>query len=964
VTTALHEHLQATLGSDYQIERELGGGGMSRVFLARDVRLDRAVVVKVLTAEVGASLSSDRFEREIRFAARLQDPHIVPLLHAGGSGELQYYTMPFVDGETLRTRMSRGPMPVEASLEILRDILLALEYAHRHHVVHRDIKPENVLLTGRSAVVADFGIAKAVVESTRTSTDDALTAMGTIVGTPAYMAPEQAAGDPVDARTDLYAWGVIAYEMLSGAHPFATNTTAQALLAAHIAETPKPLALRRRDIPAPVAALIDRCLAKDPSDRPAQAADVLARLAAIAPRRTAAAPYRRWMLIGGAIVAVASIAIAGVWQSRRADERRWAREDAGSEIEKLVNGKRALDALRTARRAAAALPGDTAIAARLQRLSSQRETITSSPPGALVMIQDFVAPTSAWDTLGTTPLVNIVVPPDLLRFRVSKPGVASITAAPAHDRGDTLHFALDILQRTPTGMVHVGARRWGNMIAFVGWVGPYRLPPFDLDKFEVTNKAFQVFVDSGGYRNPQWWKEPVVQAGRTLSFAEAMLLFRDRSGRAGPSTWEGGHYAPGKDAYPVSGVSWYEASAYAAFAGKSLPTFAQWYAAAPGESAPYLVRTSNISKASLAPVGSTSSEGPYGTYDMAGNVREWTMNSLGADRRFILGGAWNSLTYLAADPEALTPLDRSEQNGIRCVTNLAPLPPELLKPIKPLERDFARFVPVADDVFAVYRAMYAYNPVPLNPTAAGPVRDETDWRIEKVLLDTPYNRERMAVYVFVPKRIQPPYQAVIFFPSARVEDESDSRELGDVSFFDYIVQSGRAVVYPVYQDTYERRMSRGMPGTFAASVIVQRAIDVGRTIDYVQSRSDMATDKLAYLGVSMGAAEGVIYTTLQQERLKAAVFLDGGFFLNDMSAVRDQANFAPRLKTPTLMVNGRYDFTFSLERSQTPLFKMLGAPSADKRHVVMETPHDVRADRPLLVREVLGWLDKYLGRVQ
>jgi len=349
---------------------------------------------------------------------------------------------------------------------------------------------------------------------------------------------------------------------------------------------------------------------------------------------------------------------------------------------------------------------------------------------------------------------------------------------------------------------------------------------------------------------------------------------------------------------------------------------------------------------------------------MAGNVREWTMNSLGTDRRFILGGAWNSPSYLAADPEALSPFDRSPQNGLRCVRNLAPLPPALLQPIKPFERDFSRYKPVSDPVFSAYQQLYVYGKSPLNATMVGAARDEVDWRVEKVMLDVPYNRERMAIYVFLPKRIQPPYQAVVFFPSARVEDQTDSRELGDVPFFDYVVQSGRAVLYPVYQDTYERRETSGMPGTFSSSVIVQRAIDVGRTIDYAQSRGDIAKDKLAYLGVSMGAAEGVIYATLQQARLKAAVFLDGGYFLNAMPAGQDQADFAPRLKTPVLMVNGRYDFTFSLERSQEPLFKTLGTPAADKAHVVLETPHDVRADRPRLVNAVLGWLDKYLGRVQ
>ena len=958
----LQRQLEATLGSGFRFERELAGGGMSRVFLAEETRLGRRVVVKVLGAELGATISGDRFEREIQFAAQLQEPHIVPLLQAGHSGELRYYTMPFVEGETLRARLARAPLQTDESLAILRDVLMALEYAHARQVVHRDIKPENILLTGRTAVVADFGIAKAISAAAATNSDGTLTALGTVVGTPAYMAPEQAAGDPVDGRTDLYAWAVIAYEMLAGAHPFASSTTAQALLAAQIAEAPVPLAQRRRDLPAGLAALVDRCLAKDPGQRPAGAAAVLAELAALAPAAATRDSRRRMM---GAIVAgLLVVAAAGSWLYRRSEERRWAREVAIPEIARLAEAHRSLAALLTVQRAARALPGDTVIAAALRRADQGRETIISEPAGATVAVQDYVSPNGSWDTLGVTPLVNVLVPRDLLRIRVSKSGLGEFTLAPDHRPGDTLHFSLDLLRRAPEGMVPVQARTWADMIAFVGWVGPYRLPAFYMDKFEVTNRQYQSFVDQRGYLKPEYWHEPFVRDGHTLSFAEAMPLLRDRSGRAGPSTWEGGHYAEGQDDYPVSGVSWYEASAYAAFVGKTLPSFAQWYEAAPGKFAAYAVQVSNISLPALAPVGSFNGVGPYGTYDMTGNVREWTMNSFGADRRFILGGAWNSLTYLAADPEALSPFDRSPQNGFRCVRNLGPLPAELTRPIQAFERNFAAHQPAPDAVFNAYTVMYAYGKSPLQARVEGVVSDTKDWSEEKISYDAPYGDERITAYLFLPKRVKPPYQTVLFFPSARVEFLTDSRKLGDVSFFDYVVQSGRAVLYPVYQDTYERRTLHTRPGVRGAGVVTKRAMEVGRALDYLQTRADIDHGKVGYLGVSMGAAEGVIYTTLQQEQLRAVVFLDGGYFLNPPPAGGDQADFAPRLKIPTLMVNGRYDFTFSLERAQEPLFRALGAPPADKKHVVLETPHDVRADRTNLVREVLSWLDKYLGRVE
>jgi serine/threonine-protein kinase len=284
VTDSLRDQLQSSLGTVYTLERELSGGGMAHVFLARDETLRRAVVVKVLRIELGAGLSAERFAREIRVAAQLQEPHIVPVLSAGTTREgLPYYTMPFVSGESLRKRLSSGPLPIAEATSILRDVARALAYAHEQGIVHRDIKPENVLLAGDTAMVTDFGIAKAVGEArTREAphgtTSGTLTEAGTSLGTPAYMAPEQAAGDAVDHRADLYAWGVIAYELLAGEHPFAGRATAQRLIAAHLGETPRPLSARRPNVPPALAALVMRCLEKDPSKRPQRAETLVASL--------------------------------------------------------------------------------------------------------------------------------------------------------------------------------------------------------------------------------------------------------------------------------------------------------------------------------------------------------------------------------------------------------------------------------------------------------------------------------------------------------------------------------------------------------------------------------------------------------------------------------------------------------------------------------------------------------------
>ena len=262
----LTERLQAAVGDTYRIERELGGGGMSRVFLAEEPALGRRVVIKVLPPDMAAGVNRDRFQREIQLAARLQHPHIVQLLAAGSRDDLLWYVMPFIDGESLRVRLAKqSELPVKEVVRILREVTDALSYAHEQGVVHRDIKPDNILLAGKHALVTDFGVAKAVSEST--AGGSSLTSLGLALGTPTYMAPEQASGDPnVDHRADLYALGAMAYEMLCGQPPF-TGMNPQAVLAAHVTQAPRPVMSQRPTVPPALNAIVMRCLEKRAADR-------------------------------------------------------------------------------------------------------------------------------------------------------------------------------------------------------------------------------------------------------------------------------------------------------------------------------------------------------------------------------------------------------------------------------------------------------------------------------------------------------------------------------------------------------------------------------------------------------------------------------------------------------------------------------------------------------------------------
>ena len=971
-TSPFNGHLVAgTKLGRYSIIEPLGFGGMGIVYRARDERLERAVAIKILSP--GLLRGEDirrRFHKEALALAKLSNTHIAAVYDVGEQDGIDYIVMECVPGESLAAKLTSGPLTIKDATSIALQIAEALEEAHEQGVIHRDLKPSNVMITPKGQVkVLDFGLAK-LLESRATDETQPMTETQGLVGTALYMSPEQAYGKTVDSRTDLWSLGVVYYESLTARRPFQADNTI-GILRAITEKTPTPLREIRVDTPPQAGEIVGRALEKDPANRYQSASEVVRDTSDLLAKMSTASlilekPAKRASRLTAILAAVAVLVVAagGLWFYHRSSNRRWAREDAAPQITNLLAGSKPLSAFLLLERAQGYLPSDP----QLKRIADEDTTnvsITSSPTGAAVAIQDYLVPDSPWHDLGLTPLDNVRIPKGYFRWKVSKAGTAELIAAPITK--EKMSFELGEPQKSPNGMVFVPGDDWTEYIGFVGWVGPYKMPPYFVDRYEVSNRDYQKFVDSGGYDKKEYWKEKIVRDGHEPSWEQAMAEFRDTTGRPGPSTWAGGHYPEGKADYPVSGVSWFEASAYAAFAGKQLPVFAQWFQTAPADLSAYVVPVSNISTNDVAPVGKYVGIGPYGTFDTAGNVREWVANPVDNDLRFILGGSWKSPSYMYSSPEAALSFDRSETNGFRCVRNLGPMPPGAIQPVKYSARDFSKFKPASDEVFHAYELLYAYPKSPLNVKLDGVIKETIDWREEKVSFDTGYRGERMSAYLFLPKNVRPPYQTVLFFPSARVlflHDSVSGRELGDIKFFDYILQSGRAVIYPIYEDTYERRVKFYLPsGSQSIELTTDWYKDAARSLDYLATRPDIDNNRLAYLGVSMGSAEGVILTTLLQDRLRTAIFLDGGFFLDKPPTGGDQADFAPRMKKPVLMVNGRYDFTFSVNNAQNPLFAMLGTPEQDKKHVILETPHDVTEQRPQLTKAVLDWLDHYLGRV-
>jgi eukaryotic-like serine/threonine-protein kinase len=970
----LRDQLQTALAGAYTVERELGGGGMSRVFLAQETRFHRQVVIKVLAPQLAAGVSAERFEREISFAAGLQQANIVPLLTAGEVAGLPYFTMPYVDGESLRAKlMSDGRLTVEQCVGVLRDVTRALAYAHQHGVIHRDIKPANVLLSGGAAVVTDFGIAKAI-DVARSRTDDAtLTQLGTSLGTPTYMSPEQAAGDPdLDARADIYSVGILAYEMLAGHPPFKGATLA--VLSAHVNTTPPELT--RADVPVHLRRAIAKCLAKEPAAR-YQSADELLRdietiMTPVAGLPSTARTSRR-RLLGAAVAVVAILSV--LWFSTGSMRRqRWARSEALPQIRHYIDDGQYDSAWALARRAQEAIPRDSALVRLLPRFTATLAFHTT-PEGAAVLR----APpddTASWVSLGVTPIDSAVVPAEIARLRMSKTGYRTqrgLLVAPwmaGEECGECLlSFVLEPVGSPDSDMVHIHGGTFGAFLVGTESAKALKLADFKMDLHEVTNRQYKAFVDAGGYTKRDFWPMTFVRGDKTVSWEEAMKQFQDKTGRPGPATWEAGEYATGQADLPVGGVSWYEAAAYAKFAGKSLPTIFHWARAAGIGAAKSIVPASNFESNGATRGGSEAGISVAGVFDMAGNVREWCENSAGGDQRFILGGGWTDAPYGFTDAYAQPAMDRNQINGIRLVRYLhdEPTLAEAKRPVAHSFRDYTREKPVTPAIFESFRHFYDYDRASLN--ARIEMRDTTneDWTLERVSFDAAYGKERMLVNVYLPKRGRAPYQSVIFFPGSGVINLTNSIQQSGGRYLvpSFAVKNGRAVVLPILKGTFERRDS--LPNDVASNSIFWRdhavmwVKDIRRTIDYLTTRADIDTSRIAFFGHSWGSNQAPI-TLAVEPRIKTAVLYVAGLGMEDIRPEADPFNFLPHVTTPVLMLNGKYDFFFPLDVAQKPFFQMLGTPSDRKQWIVYEGGHDV--PRVALIRETLAWLDKYLGPVR
>ena len=952
----------------YEILAPIGAGGMGEVWKARDTRLDRDVAIKV-----SAERFSAQFESEAHAIAALNHPHICTLHDVGPN----YLVMEYIEGETLADSIKKGPLPLGRALSIAIDVASALDAAHRKGIIHRDLKPGNIMLTDAGAKLLDFGLARIQKHTPEGDETAALTGQAPIVGTLQYMSPEQLEGKEADARSDIFAFGAVLYEMLTGRRAFRGKSTIS-IITAVTRDEPKPIRELAKNVPPDLERIILRCLRKHPEERYASASDVDRQLKDCSGLTSLSSGISFKMLLrkSVAIPGLLILLLLGSFLGsllQRSSKVRWARTQALPQIAQLIEQEKFADAYGIAVQAEKYIPDDP-ILRKFWPLMSGTVSIRTTPPGVSVFRGSYGALAgSSWEFVGRTPLENLRVPRQASRWKFENKGFATAERSTTVQFGRVFPLGLmsvtmDEEAQAPSGMVRVSlGDRPAELLGIPGFEDLPTVPLEDywLDRYEVTNKQFKEFIDGGGYQKQEYWKHEFRKNGRTLSWTQAMELFRDVTGRTGPATWELGDYPRGQDDFPVSGVSWYEAAAYAEFAGKTLPTIYHWTGAAGTYASAAIVPASNFGGKGPTRVGSNRGMGPYGTYDMAGNVKEWCWNEAGPGKRYIMGGAWDEPAYMFNDADARSPFDRFPNFGFRCAkyNPTRPVANAAAISIVSRARDFQHEKPVSDELFRIYKSMYAYDKTPLN-AAVESVEDSEDWKKEKLTFAAAYGNERVIAYLFLPKRAKPPFQTVMFFPGSNVIQLRSSATL-EVRAFDFVLKSGRAVMFPVYKGTFERGddLTSDYPNTTRhwRDHVIAWSRDLGRSIDYLETRPEIDREKLAYMGVSWGGAQAAVLPAVEN-RLKVCVLVVPGFNLQRSLPEVDQLNFAPRVKVPVLMLNGRFDFFYPVETSQEPMYRLLGASKDQKRRVVYETGHNI--PRFELIKETVDWLDRYLGPVK
>lgn len=984
--------------SHYKILEKLGKGGMGIVYKADDTKLKRTVALKFLPPELTRDPEAkQRFIQEAQTASALEHTNVCSIHEINETKDGQtFIVMACYEGESLKKRLERGPLKLEEAIDIATQVALGLAKAHKQGIVHRDIKPANTLVTNDGVVkIVDFGLAKLAGQTRLTKT-------GTTVGTTAYMSPEQARGEDVDYRTDIWSFGVMLYEMITGRLPFKGEHD-QAMIYSILNDKPQALKTLRPEIPEELEQIIVRTLEKDKEQRYQSANEVLHHLEKLYGERTVAGTKVVDLKVLQRILKKPRIAIPVLvilfslvafifflYQHRMELQHAQA---SLPEIEKLIKEQKYFEAYDLAVQIEKHLKDNPKLKQMIPMISDKLSVITQ-PQGANVYLKRFAPPEKGEQQkqyVGVTPISDLRIPRvDHIIF-LQKEGYAPVErlASSRLSRMEGEAFGLpessikiDVQliesEKIPESMVFVP----GGNYKLVGWGTPsdaeVQLDDCLIDKYEVSNRQYKEFIQAGGYLKREYWKYPFIKDGKELALEEAMRFFKDRTGLPGPRNWFNQDPPEGTVNHPITDITWYEAAAFAEFAGKSLPTIFQWEMAArrgafthaTGIVMPWglvepketFEHRANFEGHCPEPVDSYEfGISPYGCYNMAGNVKEWCLNEMTGGYS-TTGGSWEDPAYMFAKYGVFPGFYSSSSLGFRCVRNTSDTSSDRGAMRINLETRTPTYHPVDEKTFQSFLSHYQYDKRPLDAQIVEAI-ETTDWTREKVTF-TGVNGDRIITYLYLPKQAAKPYQCLNFIPGANVFYASPVPENAEWLLAPHI-KTGRAVLAVVPKGAVEREWEPGYVEPEIHTVryreeIILYATEFSLGLDYLSTRDDIDMDKIAYVGLSWGALRGLIFSAVEN-RYRSAILIGGGLVKSHLQILPEAnpINFVPRIKCPVLLLNGRYDEVFPYETNALPLYNLLREP---KKLALLEGGHVP----PLEVRVpvINKWLDETLGPVK
>jgi serine/threonine protein kinase len=998
----------------YKIFEKLGEGGMGIVYKAEDTKLKREVAIKFLPKSFNVSeKDKQKLKTEAQIAAGLNHPNIATVYAIEESGDDTFIVMEYVQGSELKEVIRNSPqrkINLNDFLNYAIQIAEGVNAAHKKGIIHRDIKSSNIMLSDDGRIrVMDFGLAQI-------HGDPLVTKKGSTPGTTAYMSPEQLRGEEVDFRSEIWSLGIVLFEMLTGQQPFQGNFD-QAIIYSILHEKPKSIKKINPNVSDELEQVFLGCLEKDKRKRIQSADELLKRLKEIQSNTSIRSsnkfsPSRLKISKAGLVVSTIIVAVLIILAVFLPIKKIFTHEnlpEIRDQLQQLVNEENYYEASLFAEEHKSVLENDS-VFKQLSLIIYDTLSVSSEPQGAKVYLLRYNPDKSDSDSkgkfIGETPIKDyqivrgdylITLDKDAepvenneneLTFpfgRVEYLPVIRVASSypimkefPVPVRGIKVNVKFYEKEKLPENMVFVPGGKHKLVSSSIHLEKPLTLNDFFIDKYEVSNADFKKFISAGGYHEKKYWKFKFVRNGKEISWQEAIKLFVDRTKLNGPRSWSNQNYPEGKDNYPVTDITWYEAAAYAEFLGKSLPTVYQWEKAARNgvpnyhsTSMPWgliyptddLSGRTNFHSNETVPVDKYDfGISYYGCYNTAGNVEEWCLNK--STNGFVYAdGSYEDSNYVFGTFSSFDGFHSTPSLGFRCVKNAEGKNSDQSGMLVNLIPQIPVYHPVDDSRFNSIRKLYDYEKKSLNPKIILSEENEY-WTKEKVSFESPFG-DRIIGYLYLPKNVVQPYQCILWNPHSGVYRYGFSADWAAEKLYSENIEYGRALFVIVPKGSPERKWEYGEDRPEKSSDlfrdrVIRWVIEQRLVLDYLDSRSDIDFSKIAYI-TTANDYDGFIVPGVDN-RFNCNIIIANGIYEEDqkiISAEINPINFLSRYKAPTYMIHGKYDEAVYFSVSVMPAYNLLPEP---KKLAALNTTHVP----PLAMRVPLinKWLDETLGTIK